>query len=89
MPSTVTEHDAAYGLWFADPHQLLPSLRQRLKPGGRLVFSCMTRALGAPEGRRQMIVYTPGTGRVRDCPINGEIGVVVVIGVLRRVGRRR
>ncbi|MGW6022494.1 class I SAM-dependent methyltransferase [Streptomyces sp. NPDC055099] len=52
------------GLWFADPHQLLPALRQRLKPGGRLIFSCMTRAPGAPEGRRQMIVYTPATGRV-------------------------
>ncbi|MGW6057862.1 class I SAM-dependent methyltransferase [Streptomyces sp. NPDC055189] len=52
------------GLWFADPHQLLPALHQRLKPGGRLVFSCMTRAPGAPEGRRQMVVYTPATGRV-------------------------
>lgn len=52
------------GLWFADPHQLLPALHRRLKPGGRLVFSCLTRAPGAPEGRRRMIVYTPATGRV-------------------------
>lgn len=52
------------GLWFADPHQLLPALHRRLKPGGRLVFSCLTRAPGAPEGRRRMIVYAPAAGRV-------------------------
>lgn len=52
------------GLWFADPHQLLPALHRRLKPGGRLVFSCLTRAPGSPEGRRRMVVYTPATGRV-------------------------
>lgn len=41
------------GLWFADLHQLLPALRRRLKLGGWLVFSCLTRAPGAREGRRR------------------------------------
>ncbi|OAH10864.1 class I SAM-dependent methyltransferase [Streptomyces jeddahensis] len=62
----VTPHlpplDAAYSnygaVWFSDPHQLLPRITQRLKPGGRLVFSCLTRSAGMPEGRRRMLVRT-------------------------------
>ncbi|MBA0052750.1 class I SAM-dependent methyltransferase [Streptomyces sp. AJS327] len=38
-----TEWDAVYGswgaIWFTDPEVLLPAVRRRLAPGGRLVFS--------------------------------------------------
>ena len=54
--------DAAFSnfgaLWFADPHRILPALTDRLRPGGRLVLSCLTRTPGMPEGRRRMLVRT-------------------------------
>jgi SAM-dependent methyltransferase len=54
--------DAAFSnygaVWFSDPHLLLPRIAERLKPGGRLVFSCLTRTPGSPEGRRRMLVRT-------------------------------
>ncbi|WP_328622504.1 class I SAM-dependent methyltransferase [Streptomyces sp. NBC_00354] len=45
-------------MWFADPQDLLPVLARRIRLGGRLVFSCLTRSPGMPEGRRQMLVRT-------------------------------
>ncbi|MFF4350986.1 class I SAM-dependent methyltransferase [Streptomyces sp. NPDC001530] len=54
--------DAAFSnygaAWFSDPHRLLPRIAERLKPGGRLVLSCLTRSTGMPEGRRRMLVRT-------------------------------
>ncbi|WP_369254944.1 trans-aconitate 2-methyltransferase [Streptomyces sp. R35] len=44
--------------WFSDPHRLLPRVAQRLKPGGRLVLSCLSRSAGTPEGRRRLLVRT-------------------------------
>ncbi|MGW0630849.1 class I SAM-dependent methyltransferase [Streptomyces sp. NPDC002758] len=66
--AAITPHlpklDAAYSnygaLWFGNPHLLLPRIAERLKPGGRLVFSCLTRSPGLPEGRRVMLVRTGG-----------------------------
>ncbi|WP_405885163.1 class I SAM-dependent methyltransferase [Streptomyces sp. NBC_01136] len=54
--------DAAFSnygaAWFSDPHRLLPRIAERLKPGGRLVLSCLARSAGTPEGRRRLLVRT-------------------------------
>ncbi|MDQ8704875.1 class I SAM-dependent methyltransferase [Streptomyces sp. LHD-70] len=66
ITARLPELDVAYSmfgaLWFADPHQILPALHTRLRPGGRLVFSCLARQPGTPEGRRAHLVRN-GPGR--------------------------